>query len=183
MEVQLKALVNERNSTKALLIRFKKFFEESKHSETLTVLKKRYEMCGSLYNKYVHAQESIEQIVPGIELESLHAAHRNEFENAYFNIMAAVKEFIEYVRARQQRKKDFSSLIVTQQQYPSILPQIKLPIFDGTLKNWISFRDTFVSLVQNNEFLSNLQKFYYLRGLLKDCAARIIQSLGVSEEN
>lgn len=71
-------------------------------------------MCGSLYNKYVHAQESIEQIVPGIELESLHAAHRNEFENAYFNIMAAVKEFIEYVRARQQREKDFSSLIVTQ---------------------------------------------------------------------
>lgn len=35
MEVQLKALVNERNSIKALLIRFKKFFEESKHSETL----------------------------------------------------------------------------------------------------------------------------------------------------
>lgn len=81
--------------------------------------------------------------------------------------------------AHVNRKKRIS----LHQQYPSILPQTKLPIFDGTLKNWISFRDTFVSLVQNNESLSNLQKFYYLRGLLKDYAARTIQSLGVSEEN
>lgn len=66
MEVQLKVLVNERNSIKASLTRFKKFFEESRNIQKheLTVLKRRHEVCSSLYNKYVHAQERIEQIAP-----------------------------------------------------------------------------------------------------------------------
>lgn len=110
IEAQLKALANERNSIKASVTRFKKFFEESKHSKTLMEIKKRYDaILYIIYNKYVHAQGSIREIVTGTELESSHAAHRDKFENAYFNIMIAVEDFLKNIC--EQRKK-FSSLVV-----------------------------------------------------------------------
>lgn len=77
------------------MTKFKKFFEESRQSVTLTEIKKRYETCGSLYDKYVHVQRSIEEIVEETESKSSHAAHLVEFEKAYFNIMSIVEDFIE----------------------------------------------------------------------------------------
>lgn len=84
-------------------------------------------------------------------------------------------------------------------EYPFIRPQlsylaaissnfiINLPTFDGSVKDWIqkyiSFRNTFVSLLQNNESLLDLQRFHYLQALLKDHTIYTIWSLGISEVN
>ncbi|KOC61201.1 hypothetical protein WH47_07100 [Habropoda laboriosa] len=63
------------------------------------------------------------------------------------------------------------------------LPVIQLPSFDGNYNDWIRFRDTFLSLIHNNEQLEDVQKFHYLQSLLKGPAARIVQSIGISESN
>nr|XP_022905464.1 uncharacterized protein LOC111417425 [Onthophagus taurus] len=63
------------------------------------------------------------------------------------------------------------------------LPQIHMPTFHGNYEEWIEFRDTFVALVHDNNSLSNIQKFHYLRAALKDKASHTLSSLSASENN
>lgn len=58
-----------------------------------------------------------------------------------------------------------------------------MPKFNDALQNWLEFRDTDESLIHNNESLSNIQRFHYLRACLEDSAAEIIKSLEFSSSN
>ena len=48
------------------------------------------------------------------------------------------------------------------------LPPIDLPKFDGTLDDWLSFRDSFTSLVLSNGNISPVEKLQYLETSLVD---------------
>jgi hypothetical protein len=63
------------------------------------------------------------------------------------------------------------------------LPEIHLPTFDGTIEEWNSFYDTFVSTIDRNEKLTPVQKYHYLRSSVTGKAARSIQSLDITESN
>jgi hypothetical protein len=63
------------------------------------------------------------------------------------------------------------------------LPEIHLPTFDGTIENWHSFYDSFLSTIDRSERLTAIQKFQYLRASLTEKAARTIQSLDTTELN
>ncbi|XP_055604011.1 uncharacterized protein LOC129752250 [Uranotaenia lowii] len=63
------------------------------------------------------------------------------------------------------------------------LPDIKLPGFDGKLRDWIPFRDTFFSLIHNNERLSDIDKFTYLRSAISGEALQEISSIELSSDN
>lgn len=182
MEDQLKSLINQRLSIKASLMRFKKFFEESRESATLTKIRKRY---GFLYDKYVNIQ-NIEEIVEGIELESIHAIHLIKFENVYFNIIFTIEDFRRRpLFYRKKRKKwpfvriKHSSLLYPAAISGNFISKLCRPLMVLLRIGLVSF----VSLVQNNKSLSNLQRFHYLRASLKNKAARTIQSLDISEAN
>lgn len=43
------------------------------------------------------------------------------------------------------------------------LKPIEIPTFSGDLKNWISFRSMFDSLIHNSKELTGLQKIHYLK--------------------
>lgn len=62
------------------------------------------------------------------------------------------------------------------------LPDIKLPSYDGQLKDWIAFRDTYLSLIHNNKQLSDMDKFTYLRSSLTGQAFAEIASVDYSAE-
>ncbi|XP_048487283.1 uncharacterized protein LOC105396586 isoform X3 [Plutella xylostella] len=63
------------------------------------------------------------------------------------------------------------------------LPKINLPYFDGSINQWLEFRDTYLSLIHNNNSINDINKFHYLRASLKNTAALIIQSLDFRAEN
>ncbi|KYN14464.1 hypothetical protein ALC57_13336 [Trachymyrmex cornetzi] len=52
------------------------------------------------------------------------------------------------------------------------LPTIELPKFSGGAAEWLSFRDTFESLIHKNETIDCIQKFHYLRASLEGVAAQ-----------
>ncbi|XP_075155635.1 uncharacterized protein LOC142228991 [Haematobia irritans] len=60
------------------------------------------------------------------------------------------------------------------------LPRINIPFFTGTYKDWPSFKDLFESAIGSKR-ISNIQKFHYLKSLLKEDAARLIQHIPVTE--
>jgi hypothetical protein len=47
------------------------------------------------------------------------------------------------------------------------LPKINLPTFSSDYTKWLSFKDLYVSLVHNNQELSDIKKLYYLKTCLK----------------
>ncbi|XP_015125748.1 uncharacterized protein LOC107047490, partial [Diachasma alloeum] len=63
------------------------------------------------------------------------------------------------------------------------LPEIKVPDFDGAIEEFPTFWDAYTSVIHDNTDLEVVQKFQYLRGLLKGRAAAVISSLATTEEN
>uniref|UniRef100_A0A0A9VSF7 Pro-Pol polyprotein n=1 Tax=Lygus hesperus TaxID=30085 RepID=A0A0A9VSF7_LYGHE len=72
-----------------------------------------------------------------------------------------------------------STVIQTSQR----LPEIKLIKFDGELLNWPKFRDTFVSIVHEDEHLSPTKKFHYLITSLSGPALSLVSKFPIQDEN
>lgn len=83
-------------------------------------------------------------------------------------------------RFRSQKYK-----VVTRDEFDTSvrLFTIRLPMFDGKYENWLEFRDTFGAFMHNNEKLSNIHKFLYLRSSLEKNVFQIIKSIEVTEVN
>lgn len=62
-------------------------------------------------------------------------------------------------------------------------PEISLTTFDGTSEEWDNFYGNFMSTIDRNEELTEVEKFRYLRAFLTGRAARCIQGLEVTESN
>jgi len=63
------------------------------------------------------------------------------------------------------------------------LPKILLPQFNGDLQQWCSYRDTFTSLVHENDELSDIERFHYLLSSLSGHALPIVRSIPFTEVN
>uniref|UniRef100_A0A146L3Y2 Integrase catalytic domain-containing protein n=1 Tax=Lygus hesperus TaxID=30085 RepID=A0A146L3Y2_LYGHE len=63
------------------------------------------------------------------------------------------------------------------------LPKLQLPTFDGQPSEWPKFRDSFLSLVQNDRCMADIDKLHYLRSALKGSAFSVISHLGISDVN
>ena len=59
----------------------------------------------------------------------------------------------------------------------SELPKIQIPVFRGGYQDWQSFRDLFVSSIDSRKLLTKTQKFHYLKSLLTDDAAKLVQHI------
>lgn len=63
------------------------------------------------------------------------------------------------------------------------LPTLSLPSFSGQASEWIGFWDSFNSTIHDNDQLSDIEKFHYLKSLLLDTAADTISGLQLSSAN
>ncbi|XP_062712567.1 uncharacterized protein LOC134289887 [Aedes albopictus] len=63
------------------------------------------------------------------------------------------------------------------------LPTITLPQFDGDLNDWLTFHDSFSSLIHSSGDIPCIQKFQYLRSALKGDALKLIESLTITAAN
>ena len=63
------------------------------------------------------------------------------------------------------------------------LPKLTLPTLSGVILEWQTFWDCYESSIDNNMSLSEVQKFFYLKFLLTDEAASVIEGLPVTHGN
>lgn len=63
------------------------------------------------------------------------------------------------------------------------LPEIRLPSFGGRIRDWVTYRDMFRSLIHRNEQLSEMDKFSYLRSSLVGEALEAISSIEMTSAN
>lgn len=63
------------------------------------------------------------------------------------------------------------------------LPKITIRNFDGKIEQWQEFWDCFTSAVDKNDGLSDIDKFSYLRGYLRDQARAAISGFALTSAN
>jgi len=62
------------------------------------------------------------------------------------------------------------------------LPQLPVPKFNGNLQDWVTFKDTFLSLVGDSVTIPNIQKFHYFLSAISGDGKRVIRHIPVSEQ-
>ncbi|XP_058817777.1 uncharacterized protein LOC131681087 [Topomyia yanbarensis] len=63
------------------------------------------------------------------------------------------------------------------------LPDIRLPTFSGKIKEWVTFRDTFRSLIHENHQQTTMDRFTYLKSSLAGEALQEISAVEMSSVN
>lgn len=180
----LKDLKKKRGVIKGKLTIFKKYLTtlnlNNLSAEQIIDLQMRTDRIKTIFNSFESVQDHIETITDKYE-EQL--AEREIFESSYFDAISnATQGLSKYSKPEIMQRDSIVGGNKTSNSEYIKYPDISLPNFDGDVKQWIEFRDTFDVLI-NQSNLKNIQKFKYLKSCLKGCALEVIGALEFSNEN
>lgn len=118
---------------------------------------------------------------------------KDEYMDSYFEVEDLYASTKELMKSKQKEYKSYkdasetsqlqSQSIVTSDTPRTRLPPINLPVFSGNYNEWPSFRDLFISLIDNENTLSDIQKHHYLRSSLKGEAEQLLRHFDVTAAN
>lgn len=189
-------LIKKRGSIKARLKIFRNFLDKLEPEVELSTIQ-RAELEARL-TKFESLQIEYDEIQ--LQLECLsdnpdeQYSERDDFESKFYQTIAEARTYLNVKRYELKSGSPSSSEAGSvvdcnkckfhKNPFKVRLPTISLPKFDGTFQNWLEFRDTFISLVhENNEIESTISKFHYLRACLQGEAATLISSLEITTAN
>ncbi|XP_055604942.1 uncharacterized protein LOC129753172 [Uranotaenia lowii] len=130
-----------------------------------------------LYREFNEIQSEIEAEE---ELSEEFSETRANVENDYFMLKGNLAAKLDAIAPNNSPQ----SPLAPPAHVPSVrLPEIKIPEFSGNFDEWMNFHDLFTTLIHVNLQLSSIQKFQYLKAVLKGEALRLIESLEVSATN
>nr|CAI5833271.1 unnamed protein product [Callosobruchus analis] len=193
---ELKKLAWERGQIKATLTRFISFLEKCTN-ENITNLDIRLQSIESLLADFNKVQSKIELL----KVEEIESGEREGFEDRYFDAVSQAKQMIELYQEQKYRESADHSRSesgshsgsnrqgsTNSQEIRAVtnisgFPTIELIKFNGEYDKWPQFRALFVSLVHNDCSLDNVRKFYYLLSSLKGEAAKVLESIEITDEN
>ncbi|CAH2266948.1 jg10262 [Pararge aegeria aegeria] len=115
---------------------------------------------------------------------------REEFDTRYYSLVASARTLLAKCSRQQRRTLSMSESSEGSERANRgalhdfvRLPKISLPIFDGDFQHWLTFRDTFISLIHDNNTIGDINKFHYLKAALKGSALIMIQNLEFTSKN
>lgn len=178
---ELKDLKRKRSSYKGRFTTFGTYVSSLNVSEITSCqvmeLQLRINKLETLFDEFSDIQLQIECLSEDPENDIL---ERNCVESQYYGLLAQGKTIVDtFIKSEKDSNKSSHS---SRHQLVK-LPTIKLPRFSGSYDNWLEFRDTFFSLIHDNDDIDEINKFHYLRSSLEGSAAVIIQSIEFSANN
>ncbi|XP_043466955.1 uncharacterized protein LOC122501502 [Leptopilina heterotoma] len=201
---EINQLVKKRGSCKLKLTSFAKHVNKIKTSNldnqiplvdvVKLELQNRVDNIKQSFVDFDKIQSNIEELTDN---EEDTVDYRETFEKTYFESVALAQSLIAQgipvdrappgmqQRNAQNNQQDNALNVNFHANQPLgvKLPTIELPKFRGELSEWLGFRDTFSSLIHDNNQISNIQKFHYLRAAVEGDAEQIIKSLEFSAAN
>ncbi|XP_027849396.2 uncharacterized protein LOC114128975 [Aphis gossypii] len=111
---------------------------------------------------------------------------REKFEEAYFSIMIVADEHIPAKQLLGQNADEtFIELNGSRKNTPNFIPleKLSIPRFTGDPKQYMGFRNTFDTVVNDNLFLQPVVKFTYLKSYLEGEPLNLINNLMLSNDN
>lgn len=183
----LTILKQQRGQIKAKITRLKKFFEnldiQNLNETDFLDLENRFQRFEPLLDDFEKIQDSIENLSTDFNSEEI---LREEFEDMYHLLHAQIKGAISSYKVSLHNNaisSQTNNVNLNTSNSQLRLPSLKLPTFHGNYTEWIEFRDAFTSMIDDNNSMSNIDKFYYLRSSLGGEASKVIESLKPSNSN
>lgn len=188
---ELTKLKLKRGNIKGQLTRISTFYDtvdpEHLTEYQISQLKTRLDRAEPLLSQFEDVQGEIESGLCESEQDFLETEgkEREEFEQQYFDIISKIKLLvIDKSEAAGSSVHSVGLASNIQQPRHSIkLPNLKLPTFNGSYEKWLEFRDAFQAIVHKNTFLSDVEKFYYLKSYLEGEPLQAIANLQVTNDN
>src|SRR5436190_3864241 len=170
---------------KRVLVNFKKLAKANvtlpRTQRRLDELQSLWASCRELHVKLLQSTTPEEQNTLSYFLDKEFLVAEEIYEETADVLSDAISKFKVVAPPPLDRSADSSFRDSNNNHFQ--LPRISLPKFSGKFSEWESFKNTFESLVANNDSLSNTQKFHYLKTSIIGDAALIIINLRISEEN
>ncbi|XP_014226809.1 uncharacterized protein LOC106652395 [Trichogramma pretiosum] len=142
----------------------------------------RFERVTDLFREY-------ESLVEGLVNEegNLEADQARIVENEYYEMATRVRTLMIPNSSNPGTSSSFgipvgNSTMIERQQLVK-LPIANLPQFDGNHEKWLSFKNTFLSMIDARTDVDDLKKFLYLRDCLKGSAFNKLALYDASAEN
>lgn len=106
-------------------------------------------------------------------------ANEDEYNADYFitNKFESIKK--SYKECKQNLENKFEECFASK----IILPEIKIPIFNGGYESWANFQEIFKKVIHNNSNLSCTEKMNYLKSHVRGEAGYLIKHLHIQGEN
>lgn len=186
---ELAQFKSDRKTIKGQLTRTHNTLTAFTAGDSIPEVEARLQKVYELWDKFDTAQTGIE----ALDDTPAQTEERANFEASYYRTVALAKQIV----APPPAPRPPAPRANGQGQQPALvqdgvelaasssikLPTLNLPKFDGHYAQWLPFRDTFEALIDKNEALSDIQKFYYLRSSLQGVASQVINSLEISAAN
>lgn len=189
-DVEIKKLKSSRGQVKSLVTRFTNFLNTFElANKSFTELAKRLERIEPLWDQFNKIQSEIAFLDDSDIQKTDLDKELSSFENTYFDVISRAQDMINTNNnSIQSQYQAISSATVQSNIQPTPLinvklPPLNLPKFSGSYSEYLQFYDTFNSLIDQNQALSKVQKFYYLNSCLKGDAQNIVHSLEITEQN
>ncbi|XP_073941239.1 uncharacterized protein [Choristoneura fumiferana] len=187
----------KRSSIKGRLTKFKNYLDTVTTLENICPLEinklsMKLSRLQALYSDFDEVQGQIEILEESDQAEELNV--RDSIEHEFDTCISIAQDFIETnspVKEQNspQRPSSAASSYKSQCEHDNCdtlgfrLPVIKIPNFDGSCFKWLEFKETYISLVHENNKIKNIHKFHYLLSYLEGEAARVLCNLEVTGAN
>ncbi|XP_051166617.1 uncharacterized protein LOC127284933 [Leptopilina boulardi] len=181
-ERSIAVLKAQRGNAKRMLTNFLKFLDAFEYEKDYPILEKRLQEIENQRAIFDTCQLELEQT----NEDPAHETTRDEFDEKYYRAVSKATTILQNI-PRQMTQLATSSNHANSERQPIVgkrkLPPVNLPTFDGSYESWIGFHDLFQSVVDADRDTTEIEKFYHLKGCLRDEAVNVIAALELSAEN
>lgn len=133
-----------------------------------------------LFHAYEELHEELSELDP--ENEKLERI-RSDLENDFYSIASLVEDMPGAGGSGNPTHPSFGHSTFVEKQRLLKLPVAELPKFNGDHNMWLSYRNTFVSMIDMRTDIDDLNKFLYLKSSLQGPALSKIFIYDTSAEN
>lgn len=183
MDKNMKQLVAKSDQFKEQLKRFSSFLDivtQSQHAELVV----RTAKIEKVLDEFEATQLEIELLNADVDCSQ----ERAHFEDLYFFLLGKANQLIQTFQSSAAQAANQSSNRVNDGNNSLLLggtklPSLGLPKFRGEFEKWIQFYESFQTLVDKNQCLDDIQKFYYLLDCLEGEARKVLECLEITRDN
>lgn len=185
-----KLLVQKRTSLKIQLTNLTNLLQKGRYD--VSALKLRMTRVTQLY----HAYEEFNDELLVIDPNDSHADEFTHIQEKYYSLASKVEKITstspsDVIAGPSNTSAgtvndaiQHTNTNITVNAKPRIkLPEASLPNFDGRYENWLSFKNTFLAMIDIRTDLSDVEKLQYLRSALSGEAANKIKILAIEGAN
>ncbi|XP_072380660.1 uncharacterized protein [Diabrotica undecimpunctata] len=188
-----KELNRSRGTIKGQLTTFETFLNKCRLDNNLLIeLESRLDQAVGLLDKFEEVQNEIDNIASDEEFIRNASVERDKFENSFYRVISLAKNMLQESQSHlvdmgeSQVASSFSNHSnhggLALQAKPR-LPAIPIPTYNGNIDMWIKFKETYESLVHNNDVLSSIEKFYFLKRALQEDPEKMVKMRKMTAEN